>query len=214
MPDAKIAGIVAHVENIGRNCEFGAIQNHYGVKPISLLRWAGSNRCDLACAIRERFSRLGQSATGIGNPPNRAATDQFWWLTDTAYKIIFHTGERPSETSVEEALAKTRRRWARLAEMQIESFRDATKLFLFSDKTLRSPDDARDLFNAIRDVGPAWLLVVIERPECAGHAMMIEPGFMIGYVDRLTNAGQANTFQIDYWPPMLEQAYALWKTFK
>jgi hypothetical protein len=210
MSDADVKAVAARMESIGRNCEFGFIQSHLGLEPISLLRWAGSNRVDLTRAVRERFSQLGDHATGRGDPPDRDISEQVWWLTDSAYNIIFHTPERPAETTAEEALGKTRARWKRLAEMQLDSFRAAEKLFLFSDQTLQSVDEVRDLFDAIREVGPAWLLVVLADPDAPGRAELIEPGLIVGYVGFLTNAGQATDFQFDPWRPMLRQAFDLW----
>ena len=204
--------IVTETQSIGRNCEFGYIQRvMFHIEPISLLRWAGSGRrAGLAEAFRHRFDGLTEAMRGRGDPPGKPPEQQDWWLTDERYDILFHTNFKVAEHTLQQATEKARERLRRSAAMQVETVEDAAKLFLYSDAGLRSAAEARDLFGALRSLGPAWLLVVIADEAKAGDAELVEPGLIAGYVRRLTEMGNATVFDFDPWPPMLEHAHRIW----
>lgn len=203
----------ADIQSIGRNCEFGYIQRvTFHIEPISLLRWAGSGRrSGLADAFRRRFDGLTERMRGRGDPPGKPPEHQDWWLTDERYDILFHTNFKVAEHTLEQATAKVRDRLKRSAEMQIEAIEDADKLFLYSDAALGSIDEARELFEALRSIGPAWLLVVIANEARAGSAALVEDGLIEGFVHKLTSMSNATAFDFDPWPPMLEQAHRIWR---
>lgn len=103
-----------------------------------------------------------------------------------------------------------RGRFRRLAETLVEAVESNEKLFLYSDRDFRSIDEARGLFDALRSIGPAWLLVVIADAGRAGTAVTVEPGLIAGYVRSLTPMRDAWAFDFEPWPAMLRAAHALW----
>ena len=205
--------VAGEIQSIGRNCEFGYIQRvTFHIEPISLLRWAGSGRrAGLAEAFRNRFEGLTDAMRGRGDPPGKPPEHQDWWLTDERYDILFHTNFKVAEHTLEQATEKARDRLKRSAEMQVEAVEDADKLFLYSDAALGSIEEARDLFEALRSIGPAWLLVVIADQARAGSAVLVEDGLIGGFVSALTSMGNATAFSFDPWPSMLEQAHRIWR---
>ncbi len=208
-----IKHVAADIQSIGRNCEFGYIQRvTFHIEPISLLRWAGSGRrAGLADAFRGRFDGLTDTMRGRGDPPGKPPERQDWWLTDERYDILFHTNFKVADNTLEQATEKVRDRLKRSADMQIEAVEDADKLFLYSDAALDSIEEARDLFDALRSIGPAWLLVVIADEARAGSAALVEDGLIGGFVRKLTSMGNATAFDFDPWPSMLEQAHRIWR---
>ena len=213
---ADLAHIVSDVQTIGRNCEYGIIQRReFKVEPISLLRWAGSRQRDkLVEAFRCRFDGLAEVMTGRGDPPAAAPEAQHWWLVDSRYDILFHTDVMVGGNTLEQARQKVQARLRRAAEMQIEAIEDADKLFLYSDATLGSAHDARGLFEALRSIGPCWLVVVVSDSARAGRAELLGNGLIGGYVDRLTTMGNATDYDFGPWPSMLAEAHRIWRAHR
>jgi hypothetical protein len=210
--EAALRAMGASIESIGRNCEFGAIQHdHLGVDPISLLRWAGSSLPLLTEALRNGFAGFTDEMTGHGVPPWEPPERQHWWLTDARYDMVFHTHEGVATTPLARAVEKTRPRLLKLRDMLLESIEAGDKLFLYSDKTLTSPAGAAALFDAFAALGPSFLLLVLANPGKAGTAAYVDDRFIVGYVDFLTEAGQANTYRWTHWPRMLVRAHAIWQ---
>ena len=200
----------AKIESIGRNCEWGMVQGEWGAHPISLLRWAGSERRELlAAAFRDRFSELGTTMSGRGDPPWNPPEEQFYWLTDETYKIIFHTPDKVAGTTLERAVERNRPRLRRLAENLMEKIEDPTACFLYSDADLRGPDEAAELVESFRSAGRGRLLLVLADERKAGTAEDLGNRVTAGWVQRLTLPGQANTFDVRSWPEMLRAANAI-----
>lgn len=203
--DSRLSNIASAIESIGRNCEWGAIQREkFGTDPISLLRWSGSkDKALLAEAFRSRFSGLGDKMSGQGVPGHLPENKRFYWLTDETYNIIFHTSERPTEKTVEEARIKTAPRLRRQAEILFERMSDPATTFLYSDADLSNFEDASDLINAFMSAGRARLIVVIQNSHFAGTAQSVDRRLAVGRVRKLTPPGQANTYDFETWSEML-----------
>ena len=210
---SDLARIASDIQTVGRNCEYGIIQRReFKVEPVSLLRWAGSQRRDkLIEAFQQRFAGLAEAVTGRGDPPGQPPEAQHWWLTDSRYDILFHTDVIVAHHTMEQARQMVQARLQRAAELQIEAIADADKLFLYSDATLGSPHEARGLFEALRAIGPCWLLVVVADPARAGQAELIEAGLIGGYVGELTTMGNAVSYAFGPWPAMLSHAHGIWR---
>lgn len=208
-----IVRIVNDIQSVGRNCEYGIIQRReFRAEPLSLLRWAGSRQRDkLVDAFRNRFAGLADEMTGRGDPPGAPPDFQHWWLVDSRYDILFHTDVLVSTATLEQARQKVHARLRRAAEMQIEAIEDADKLFLYSDATLGSAHEARSLFEALRAIGPCWLVVVIPDKARAGQAELLADGLIGGYVAHLTTMGNATQYDYASWPAMLADAHRIWR---
>ena len=80
------ADVLHNFESIGDSCEFGFVQEHFGLRPISLLRWAGCSLEGLVRALQANFAGL-------------FALDDLQWggdgsVVDTKYDIYYHSDLR------------------------------------------------------------------------------------------------------------------------
>ena len=199
-----IADIAARCESIGYNCEFGLIQRHIGIEPISLLRWAGSDLPRLVEALKSGFAGLMETATGQDHG--------CWRLICGRYGIVFHTDHRPAEMTVEQAAETDRPRLRWLADKLLADIGDGDRMLVYSNPSLRSATDALPLLRAIQDIGRATLMVVCADPERSGSAEHVADSMIAGYVRRLTTFGMAIEAEQEPWEAMLPKAFALWQS--
>jgi hypothetical protein len=199
-----LSQIAAQMESIGRNCEFGAIQQQIGIQPISLLRWAGTPLPSLIDGLRNRFDGLVEKTTG-------RVTGEHWWLTCNRYGILFHTHESVAEKTVEQATATVRQRIRWLAAKLIEDIKAGEKLFVFSDATMFEPEEALDLLGAMRSLGGSpWLLAAVQNPGMAGTTARMADGLIGSRMDFLTAMGAANMHRTQPWLTAIADAHEIW----
>jgi hypothetical protein len=212
MTAIDLSAIAARMESIGRNCEFGAVQQQMGADPTSLLRWAGTPKASLIEGLRDRFEGLAEEMTGTAVPSCNAPADQHWWLTCKRYGVLFHTHEVVAERTVEQATSAVRKRLRWLAAKLIEDIRADEKLFVFADKTASEPGEAWDLLAAMRSLGGrACLWSVAENPTLAGETMPMGDGLIGSWLPHLTEMSGAIDYQFEPWRDAAVRAFDIWK---
>ena len=197
-------------ESLGRNCEFGLVQRHFDVEPVSLLRWAGTPRLSLIDGLRNRFEGLAEEMTGRADPPDQDPAHQHWWLTCNRYGILFHTDEIVAQKTVNEATAAVRKRLRWLAAKLIDDLKSAEKLFVFSDAEMADPNSVGNLISAVAEVGPAWVWLVGKNKDWAGKTARLDRRMIGSWMDHLTNVGEANSLHIGPWCAAITEAHRIW----
>jgi hypothetical protein len=159
---ANIRAIAARCESIGRNCEFGLVQRYLNLEPVGLLRWAGSETAaGLIDGLRNGFVGLAEKMDGVHAPNDGPLHQRHWWLTCRRYGILFHTDQRPSLKTADEATEKVRPRLRRLAERLFEDIRLGEKVFVYSSAEFSDPLDGLPLIDAFRCAGGRGPLLIV-----------------------------------------------------
>ena len=195
--------MVAAMESLGRNCEFGLVQRYFGIEPMGLLRFAGSPLCAVTAGLRIRFESIGRDMT--------FSVDSMGEWIGTWGGLTFHSTCRANDTSEPAVRAQEGRRLPRLAEKLIADLEIGEKLFVFADPGLAIPEGGRAVWEAMRTIGPSSLFLVMADPERAGSVIQHDDGFLVGYVRRLTSAEFAADYDRESWEAILPLAHALWR---
>ena len=162
------AALLDRFESLGADCEFGFVQRHFGIEPISLLRWVGTDLGRLVRGLRDRFE-------GMGDPDwtrlewDAAASE--YKLRDPSYfdthSMIF--APLPPDT-LERARLASCARLQLLRRKLLHDIEAGRRIFVFKS-ALISDDDApiRALSAALHAIGPAPLLYVTPPATPPGH---------------------------------------------
>jgi len=206
----SVSELMLSFESLGEKCDFGAVQRHYGVDPLGLLRFAFSPLDRLLAALADRFEAIGT----LEDTQFSLYGDETI-LTMKKYGMYFHTFVYDSELWLPEKRdafqEQQRRRLRFLKEKLIADLQEPRKIIVYSSDDRVSVDDAIRLFTALRAYGPNALLYV--RPADAEHTLgtveMVQDGLYLGHYPRLANfvAGEQPPF--DLWRQMCERTYRL-----
>jgi tetratricopeptide (TPR) repeat protein len=168
--------IVAHFESLGDSCELGFVQRHFGLEPLSLLRWASTPTDKLILALQQDFANVGSAETTYMNE----YFGEEYVVSDTRYFHNIHTHvKRKGLDDEARFLEQMRRGLARLAENLREELVLCRKVFVHRSRETVSPEQLAALTTALRRHGPAKLLLVQSRSEA-------NPSGALYWLDELT----------------------------
>lgn len=149
--------VVAHFESLGDSCELGFVQRHFGVEPLSLLRWASTPTDKLILGLRKDFSGVGDAETTY---MNEYFGDEYV-VSDARYFQNIHTHvKRKGLEDEARFLLQMRRGLGRLAEILREELVECGKIFVHRSRQTVDADQLASLIAALRRHGPAKLLLV------------------------------------------------------
>ncbi|HTZ37870.1 MAG TPA: tetratricopeptide repeat protein [Stellaceae bacterium] len=197
-------------ESIGERCDFGAVQRHYGVEPLGLLRFAFSRFDALIAALGDRFAAVGSvEDTGFELWQNESI------LVMRKYGLVFHTfvyqSELPTAEKQEAFRQQQRRRLVFLRNKLLADLDDPQKTYIYATDERASDSDVAELFAALRAYGPNSLLYVrpatAKRP--AGTVERLEDGLFAGYYPGLADflGGEQPPFAL--WHQLCQETYRL-----
>jgi tetratricopeptide (TPR) repeat protein len=204
------AELVLLFESLGARCDFGAVQRHYGVEPLGLLRFAYTDYDPLITAIEDRFAVVGTEEDTEFNFFN----DEYI-LRMRKYGLIFHTfvydRDLPTEESREAFRHQQRRRLAFLRDKLIADLEDPQKIYIYSTNDHAADSDAMRLHAALRRYGPNSLLYI--RPattdRSAGTVERLGDGLFAGYFSGLTDFVNGEQPPFELWRVLCEQTLRL-----
>jgi len=210
--DAEIStsSLMLSFESIGERCDFGAVQRHFGVEPLGLLRFAWSRIDSLVGALDDRFNAVGTvDDTGF----ERFGDETI--LLMKKYGLVFHTfvyGVDQETSDKREAFyQQQRRRLLFLKDKLIADLEEPQKIYIYATNEYAADDDVARLHAALRAYGPNSLLYV--RPERdgrpAGTVEQIEDGLYAGYFPGLVNFVGGNQPPFGLWRRLCLQTYRL-----
>lgn len=198
------AEIAASCESIGRNCEFGLAQREFGLEPIHLLRWAGSQMPGLVAAFENGFDGLGEEMTGAREETPEGHPHSRWMLTCQRYGIAFHV-EAPREAGGPEqagAASMKRIRWQ--ADRLLAGIAESERILVYSSRQVRDPLDCEALVLAIRGHGHAPILLVGQADGAVGGVARTRwPGVWFATMPMLTRMDWAGGADTDLWTNVL-----------
>jgi tetratricopeptide (TPR) repeat protein len=192
-------------EGLGDNCEFGAVQRHFGAEPIGLLRWAGISPADLIRALGNRFEGFGDPATTdfwITEPgPNYAGGD--YLICDVEHGFHMHSFVSARDVQRDKFIQQTCRRMRFLRDKLLSDLGTGDKIFVYKrrDETRLTDEEIAGLHAGVRAYGPSTLLCV--QLEDASHpnglVEQVAEGLLVGYIDRLIASADESKIAFDSW---------------
>ena len=197
-------------ESIGERCDFGAVQRHFGVEPLGLLRFAWTRFESLITALEDRFSAVGTvDDTSFDLFRNETI------LRMQKYGLIFHTfvegvEQLPPEKQ-EVFRQQQRRRLLFLKDKLIADLEDPQKICVYATTDFASDAHVARLFAALRSYGPNTLLFV--RPATGdrpvGTVEPLEDGLYAGYFPGVVDFVRGGEPPFALWQQLCGRTYEL-----
>ncbi len=218
--DASVTAILPGFESLGgggpdnstlHGCEFGFIQRHYKIEPLSLLRWSGVSLPDLTRALEAGFAGVGSpGSTVLRTRPS--ASD--WAMVDTTYNICCdHTHLDHVTVPEAEAHRMMCQRMSFLSRKLIEDLEDGEKLFVYRySGPLPAQDVLLRLAAAVNRYGSNVLLFVC-RADADNPPFSIRrlhQGLMVGYMDWFALDRVGMPWNTDGWAHLCRNARSEW----
>jgi hypothetical protein len=204
------SALMLSFESLGERCDFGAVQRHFGVEPLGLLRFAWAPFDSLIAALEDRFDAIGTvDDTEFGRYRDETI------LRMKKYGMMFHTfveGMHDAPAVKQRAFyEQQRRRLTFLKDKLVADLEDPQKIYLYSTDEAVSDDHARRLFAALRAYGRNSLLYV--RPATArcpeGLAEVLDDGLYVGYFPGLNDFVSGNSPPLELWRRLCAQTHRL-----
>jgi len=218
--DQQVSALVMQFENLGGRglgCEFGIFQRDCGAEPLGLLRWADMPYDMLVETLRNRFAGVGSEeytelfVSRVGGGRGEYCT------RDRRGMMFMRAFVYEDQATVEEMKTAVLNRLRFLTRELIADLEDGAKIFVFrlTDRNLTS-DEIAALHEAMRSYGDNTLLYVRYEDEAHpnGTVEMVEPGLMIGYMDRFKLSPTDQLYSAPptgSWLTVCRNAYALWR---
>ena len=206
--EVPIAELMLAFESLGERCDFGAVQRHFGVEPLGLLRFGFSGYDQLIAALEDRFEAVGTvEDTGFEMYSGETI------LYMKKYGLVFHTFVYEGEAGGKRDAFRRqqRRRLSFLKDKLVADLEEPQKICVYATDDRVSASDVMKLFGALRRYGANSLLYV--RPADDAHpegtVEKLEEGLFAGYFARLVDfvAGEQPPFEL--WRQLCERTYRL-----
>ena len=203
------AEILTHFQSLGESCEFGLLQRRYKLEPISLFRWASTSIDPLIQALDTDFA-------GVGDPKNTrllVAHGDEYVVKDIRLGFDMHSFVKVDQVDAEKFHIGQSKRLQFLTRRFREDAAAADQIMVRFTNLATDKAQIRRLFTALRRFGPVTLLHVMkaERPEQVGQVAWLEPGLMVGAIDRFGRTPQGG-WDLSYnaWVKLCATALAMW----
>ena len=200
----------------GQGCEFGLVQRDLGAEPLGLLRWTSVETDDLIGALDADFAGMGEPEQTVPEIHQTGRAREYF-LKDTKYNMIGHSGVAPDDLAIDKAAAVFKRRLKFLANKLIGDLREAEKIFVYRKVTRDLADEEVDrLHAAIRRHGDGTLLYVRYADESHpnGSVEWARPGLLIGNIDQFAFSRSMERLGASTrsWLEICRNAHSLWQT--
>jgi tetratricopeptide (TPR) repeat protein len=204
------ADLMLAFESLGERCDFGAVQRHYGVEPLGLLRFAYSPFDALIAALEDRLAAVGTvEDTGFEK-----------WQDETIlimkkYGLVFHTFVSDKNLATPEKRdafrEQQRRRLMFLKCKLVTDLEEPQKIYIYATGERTADEDAARLFAALRGYGPNSLLYVrpAAEPLRLGRVERLKDGLYAGYYPGLVDFLKEEQPPFELWRQLCERTYRL-----
>lgn len=197
--------LVTQFESLGDNCELGAIQRHYGAEPLGAFRFSNPTAEKILYGPETKLAELGKE---LRVELDSQVPKREWILVDPIYNLRQHSfileGDARGATIQEDM----RRYFDFLRRKLLEDITSANKIFVIKAVPDVPPALAKRIAAALRAMGPAWLLWVVNEPN-GPHVEVVEDRLLRGRVNGILPEGHANwgKFAFDQWLEVMRQAW-------
>jgi hypothetical protein len=202
--------LVSEFEILAGNCEFGGLQRKCGAEPLSLLRFAGAISMVAIDGLDRDMDGIGESIEPyiVDNPIRE------WMIRDHNYFLAYHSMASSNTISAAEVVEREKRKIAFLKKKFLEDLTESDKIFICSDRSINSKEEAVALFLAIRRKSQRsllWVTVAEKTGKEPGTVVEILPGLTVGYIDRFAPAHDGTDISVEGWLTVLAKAWLLVK---
>jgi hypothetical protein len=196
-------------ESLGWNCEFGLVQRHFNVEPISLLAFATIPFDQLCTTLSTRFDTLGRpEATKI------AVHDHEYCVMDATHAFSKHTWIYQGATDPDELLKRESRKLNFLKSKLVRELVTAGKIFVYKLSPGLTEAQVSELYFELLSYGDNMMLWVDVEDEFhrSGDIELLFGRLYKGYVDKFSPA-EAASAGISYsaWFEVCAKAHRLWR---
>ncbi|MGI4793233.1 MAG: tetratricopeptide repeat protein, partial [Janthinobacterium lividum] len=171
-------------ESLGDDCEFGLVQRHYGIEPISLLRWTSTKIAPLTLGFAQDFE-------GVGAVENTQITVQSgeYRCEDKRFGLGMHTFIRVSVEDEKKVFVTMANRMVFLRRKLLEDLEDGEKSYVYKARTTPDDEMVLGLHAAMQRHGTNRLLVVVKADEdgLPGTIRLLKPNVAVGYISDFGN---------------------------
>jgi hypothetical protein len=202
----EAADIVEKFESLGDTCEFGFVQRHFGLEPISLLRWSGSEINGLIKALEANFAGIFQmediSKSGSGI------------VIDRKYALNFHCPLRFDGNGLDQEPGNINQFKIYQANIRFmlrmfnENLSERSKIYIYKNNNGISQTNLLRLKAALDLRGPQKLLCVapasLERP--AGRVELVASGVKMAGIARLAPYDRQEDIDPEAWLAICREA--------
>jgi hypothetical protein len=196
-------------ESLGENCEFGFVQRHYGVEPVTLLRWAGTHLDGLIHALRQGFADLYRLEDLRPVTANLAADSKYHLSFHTDIPIVEQGGQLAFDAQgLKTAYPQELRKIGFLRDQFLDSLETGEKIYLYKAADPPGWDKIEALHAALNAYGPQRLLVVFPAtPELPyGEVKLAAKGLKVAGIYRLAPHAHAEDAPFEAWSAICEAA--------
>ena len=198
--------LVQSFENLCDTCEFGLVQRHYGVEPVSLFRFAGVTPEKLVELLALEFAP-------IGDPQHTRVEDQHdeYLIYDDRGYFILHSMVKKSEVHAQRYLQQQTARLGFLKRKQIADLQAARKTFICRRTGDAISDEMLLVLSAgMRRYGDNLLLGirVADADNPIGTVRWLNEDIMIGHIG-FTFFNDASAVDHEGWLKVLQRAAIL-----
>ncbi|MGO9134627.1 MAG: hypothetical protein ACLP8A_11370 [Methylovirgula sp.] len=209
--EAICKSLVEQFQSIGKDCEFGLVQRHFGAEPLDLFRFAASTPQGLITAIERRLAALENPDNFYVEFDGEIANGQpLLAVVLHAYNLRFHAGHLPAHVSFDTLKTNQAKKLNLLARKFLEDLAEGKRIFLCKCEPSMRADVLR-LSETMRRLGPTELLWVTpeEVGKPAGLVERLSDGLLRGYIDRFADADRIWEFSTPLWLKICCDAYRL-----
>ncbi|WP_213979271.1 hypothetical protein [Sphingomonas sp. dw_22] len=194
--------------SFGNDCEFGFVQRHFGAEPISIFRWANPKADMILHGLRTNFADLGED---LAVELDRQQPRREWIIVDRFYALRQHTFIFEGDPKEENIEVNIRRHLAFLRRQLQEDIALGEKIFVIKSAPNVPEQTARTIALALRELGPGWLLWVVDEP--GGPAVeRVQDGLLKARVNGLLWEGHPRWFEMQCaWAQWLEAMMQAWQ---
>lgn len=172
--------VLTRFEMVAGKCDMGLVQRAFGLEPLSLLRFAGSNLTLAVNGLDNGFAGIGEQLTA-----HISKDDDKEWMISDGIGLNYHSGQYSHNTTAEQTIERERRKIAFLLRKLNEDLAEHHKIFVHDDQAGASLEEVLPLFLALRRRGPNRLLWLTPMRDEGTGGWVDEPvpGLYRGFLD-------------------------------
>jgi hypothetical protein len=199
--------LLRRFESLGPDCEFGFVQRHAGVEPLSLFRFTSAPAETFVRAAAERFK-------GVASPDSievfeDTATPE-WFCRIEPYGFVFHTGQFAGVADPQAVIQEQKRRLPFMLRLFLHELETARRIFVRGGGS--TVEEVMAICDAIGAYGQGVVLWVTlsDEQNAPGSVRRQSERLYIGYIERFwTMASNRFNGRLDQWMSICRNVNAM-----
>ena len=200
--------------SLGADCEFGFLRKQCDLSRANLFNWVDIPVENLVAFLSNKLNGFPVIERTSLRLLEKAESEELFF-EDKHYRFLTNTGIFLKNLDAEKNLDFFHKKVVLNFKFLTSSFIDdvcSGKFFVYkSVNSYEKESDAQVIFDALRTIGPAKLLVVYENPGHGGSVEQLSEDLIVGYLNwKMQPGGSAN---LDYasWASLIDASYDAFK---